>query len=147
MSDTNLEIINAAEIDTPKKKVRKGKKQEVSDNELVIKVNPWGFAFMTLTIAIIAYLAVGLIAYLPPFEYNQIDEEYVINDTLLVILLILILIFLGLGIYFIWIRKTPGKEELEEEPTGEPIQSDTELTVVYIENDIDASPQEVKSED
>ncbi|HUT82411.1 MAG TPA: hypothetical protein VMZ29_14515 [Candidatus Bathyarchaeia archaeon] len=142
MSDADLKVIETIETDEPKRKISKGKKQEVSDSELQIKVNPWGFAFMTFAIAIVAYLAVGLIAALPPFEYNQLDAEYVINDALLVILLVLILVFIGLGIYFIWVRKTPEKESTEET-----LKSDDELTVTFIEDDIDTSSQETKSED
>ncbi len=143
MSETDLNLIKA---DLPEKRAKKTKKREVSDSELQIKVNPWGFSFMIFAIAILAYLVIGIIAALPPFEYNQLDEEYVINDTLLVILLIFMLIFLGLGIYFVWFKKAPEKEPSEE--TGdESLAKEDQLTVVYIEDDIESEPVETKNEE
>ena len=135
-----IDITNKEEI-TQKKKKRK--KEEIDESEFQITMNPWGIAFMILFIAIIGYLVAGLVAYLPPFEYDQIQGEYIISDGLLVVLLIAALIFLGLGIYFGWVRKPEEEEKEDEEETSELDEvkmkpsSKEQITFVYVKSEED----------
>jgi amino acid permease len=118
----------------------KKKKEKIEESEFRINMNPWGVAFMILFIAVLGYLVISLFVYLPPFEYDVINSEYIISDGLLTILCISALIFLALGIYFGWIKKTEEPtddlEEIddEEEETKEPVP-EKQITFVYVKSD------------
>ncbi|RLI69580.1 MAG: hypothetical protein DRP02_08760 [Candidatus Gerdarchaeota archaeon] len=110
----------------------KGKKE---DPQLMIGFNKWGMLFMFLFVAILGYLILAPIVYIPPFAYNVIESEYIINDLLLTILGILALLFLGLGIYFGWMKKEIPEEKSEEE-SSKPLQGEQEqITFTFDEND------------
>lgn len=139
MTPTDLELIeSSAQKETIQKKKKK-KKEEIDEKEFRITMNPWGIVFMTLFVAVIGYLVAGLVAYLPPFEYDQIQGDYIISDGLLTILCISALIFLGLGLYFGWVRKTDEEEKEDEETDIEDEikkpASDEQITFVYVKSD------------
>ncbi|NHJ39541.1 MAG: hypothetical protein FK731_05860 [Asgard group archaeon] len=145
MAPTDIDLIETHNKDEITQKKKKRKKEEIDESEFRITMNPWGIAFMILFVAIIGYLAAGLVAYLPPFEYDQIQGEYIISDGLLVILCISALIFLGLGIYFGWVRKTDEQEEEEEEEDFTEFDevkrkptSNEQITFVYVKSEDDS---------
>jgi hypothetical protein len=125
---------------TNQDRIVKKKKEKIEESEFQINMNPWGIAFMVLFIAVLGYLTISLFVYLPPFEYDVINSEYIISDGLLAILCISALIFLALGIYFGWVKKTEEPiddlEEIDAEE-DETIESTPEkqITFVYVKSD------------
>ncbi|TET28245.1 MAG: hypothetical protein E3J70_10070 [Candidatus Heimdallarchaeota archaeon] len=99
--------------DTPLQPIIEEKKTD-EEIDLKINMNRWGIAFFIMFIAVLGYLVIGAFVFLPPFEYNIIDQELLVyNPRLLAALLVIALVFLGLGFYFGWVKKS--KETDEEE--------------------------------
>ena len=100
--------------ETPQEPVIEEKKSE-DEIDLKIKMNRWGIAFFIMFAAVISYLMIGAMAALPPFIYNVLDQELLVETPgLLTGLLVAALIFLGLGFYFGWVRK---QKETDEDKT------------------------------
>ena len=90
-------------------------KKTDEDIDLKISMNRWGIAFFIMFATVLSYLMIGAFVFLPPFEYNVIDQELLIyNPGLLAALLIIALVFLGLGFYFGWIKKQKETEEEQQ---------------------------------
>ncbi|NHK30421.1 MAG: hypothetical protein FK730_03660 [Asgard group archaeon] len=137
MAPKELEQTETTNQDKSKKK----KKEIIDESEFRINMNPWGIAFMILFVAILGYLVISLFVFIPPFEYDIINSEYIISDGLLTILCVSALIFLALGIYFGWIKKAeePTDDIMEEidieaEETKEPTP-EKQITFVYVKSD------------
>ncbi len=100
--------------ETPQEPVIEEKKSE-DEIDLKINMNRWGIAFFIMFAAVISYLMIGAMAALPPFIYNVLDQELLVETPgLLTGLLVAALIFLGLGFYFGWVRK---QKETDEDKT------------------------------
>lgn len=90
-------------------------KKTDEDIDLKISMNRWGIAFFIMFATVLSYLMIGVFVFLPPFEYNVIDQELLVyNPGLLAALLIIALVFLGLGFYFGWIKKPKETEEEQQ---------------------------------
>ena len=98
----------------PQEPVIEEKKSE-DEIDLKINMNRWGIAFFIMFAVVISYLMIGAMAALPPFIYNVLDQELLVETPgLLTGLLVAALIFLGLGFYFGWVRK---QKETDEDKT------------------------------
>ncbi|MCK5297995.1 MAG: hypothetical protein KAJ76_03740 [Candidatus Heimdallarchaeota archaeon] len=100
--------------ETPLEPTSEEKKTD-EEIDLNINMNRWGIAFFIMFAAVISYLMIGAMAALPPFIYNVLDQELLVETPgLLTGLLVAALIFLGLGFYFGWVRK---QKETDEDKT------------------------------
>ena len=87
------------------------KKEEKID--LAINMNKWGFAFIFLFVALLAYILISGFTGIFPFERpDPLANEVQLKSTLgLTLMLIADLILLALGIFFGWIKTPPVSEE------------------------------------
>lgn len=107
-------------------------KEEEKEIDLSINMNPYGFTFMVLFVGIFGYLVISSFTGIPPFKRDLITSEFLINDTILTLLIVLGLIFLGLGVYFGWIHKFPEKEM---ETETESVEAE-ETMLVYVDDSL-----------
>jgi len=114
--------------DTPLQPIIEEKKTD-EEIDLKINMNRWGIAFFIMFAAVFSYLMIGAFVFLPPFEYNPINEEFIVySPGLLAALLIIALIFLGLGFYFGWVKKP---KETEEELDDEHLKKISKQEVIF----------------
>ncbi len=117
-------------------------KETDEEIDLKINMNRWGIAFFIMFAAVFSYLMIGAFVFLPPFEYNPINEEFIVySPGLLAALLIIALIFLGLGFYFGWVKKP--KETEEEQLDDEHLKKTSKQEVIFsgtlVDKDSDSS--------
>jgi len=116
--------------DTPLQPIIEEKETD-EEIDLKINMNRWGIAFFIMFAAVFSYLMIGAFVFLPPFEYNPINEEFIVySPGLLAALLIIALIFLGLGFYFGWVKK-PKETEEEEQLDDEHLEKTSKQEVIF----------------
>ena len=113
----------------PQEPIIEEKKSE-DEIDLKINMNRWGIAFFIMFATVLSYLMIGAMAALPPFIYNVLDQELLIDSPgLLTGLLVAALIFLGLGFYFGWVRKE--KETDEDKTISDSEKETSDKTVIF----------------
>ena len=109
--------------------------EKKEDTHLDIKFNKWGLTFMILFVAVVGYLIISPLAGIPPFQYDDLTHDFIINELLVTLLGISALILLGLGIYFGWMKKQPEEEIIEDEQEidskSKPTVKSEQITFVY----------------
>ncbi len=112
--------------------------------DLTVNMNAYGFTFMILFVAVLGYLVISSFTAITPFQRDLVTNEFLINDTLLTILIVFGLAFLGLGIYFGWIHKFPEKKKEDEKHLAS--EEAEQTMVVYVDEPIETEDNQNNDE-